>query len=382
MISTFSSTIRRKEMDAVLTCMVDEKIGPGEMNSKLTQYVKEFLSASGCVAFRNPEIALSYAFKALNLEKGSRVLVSALAPSWHFSAVESLGFVPVVLDVSEETGLVTADIVQDAVGSGASALLFHESLGILPSSAEFSKILSLGIFVIEDVSHSVGSSIDLTEPDSSEDVSSAVVDESPESAEPEKKNQNAKKAGTFGVFSILGLEENDTVTGGGGAVLVAVNKREWAVLKNITERAPKSEILPDINSALAFVQLKEFSRNESARKTLFDLYRKALSGVSQKNRTFVRGPGDESTVWSFPVVLSGSFNDASQYAKRKEIELRKAYSGSVADYLLSKDEVDGSSADVPLHAKSLYLRTVLFPLYPRMNSENVTKITKVLATLP
>ena len=34
MIQTYSSTIRRKEMDAVLTCMVDEKIGPGELNAR------------------------------------------------------------------------------------------------------------------------------------------------------------------------------------------------------------------------------------------------------------------------------------------------------------------------------------------------------------
>ena len=373
MISTFSSTIRRKEMDAVLTCMVDEKIGPGEMNLKLTQHVKEFLGAAGCVAFRNPEIALTYAFKALNLEKGSRVLLSALAPSWHFSAVESSGFVPVVLDVDENTGLVGSATVQAAMESGASLLLFHESLGILPSSEEFSKILSLGIFVIEDISHSVGASIDLS-------ASDAV--ESPENPDSEPKSGNSKKAGTFGVFSILGLEENDTVTAGGGAVLVAVNKREWAVLKNITEKTPKSEILPDINSALAFVQLKEYSRNEAARKTLFGMYRKAISSPSQKNKTFVRGEGDESTVWSFPLVLAGSFNDANQYARRKEIEIRKAYEDSVAAYLLSTEDDAADYVEVPIHAKSLYLRTVLFPLYPRMNSENVAKITKVLATLP
>lgn len=374
MISTFSSTIRRKEMDAVLTCLVDEKIGPGEMNAKLTQYVKDFLGAAGAVAFRNPAIALSYALRALNLEKGGKVLVSALAPSWHFSAVKSLGFEPVVLDVDEESGLVTAENVQNAVSNGASVLLLHESFGILPSSDEFSKILSLGIFIIEDISHSVGSSIDL--------AASAVSSDDDSEPAAAVSSGSAKKAGTFGVFSILGLEENDTVTGGGGAVLVAVNKREWTVLKNITENVRKIEILPDINSALAFVQLKEFSRNETARKNLFELYRKSFSKSAQKNRTFVRGSGDESTVWSFPVVLAGNFNDANQYAKRKEIEIRKAYEDSVAGFLLSDENADEYASLVPIHAKSLFLRTVLFPLYPRINSENVAKITKVLATLP
>ena len=44
MIQTFSSTIRRREMDAVLTCMVDEKIGPGEINSRLRGVLVAFES--------------------------------------------------------------------------------------------------------------------------------------------------------------------------------------------------------------------------------------------------------------------------------------------------------------------------------------------------
>ena len=52
MIQTFSSTIRRKEMDAVLTCMVDEKTGPGELNSRFVQGIKEFFGCDGAVAYR------------------------------------------------------------------------------------------------------------------------------------------------------------------------------------------------------------------------------------------------------------------------------------------------------------------------------------------
>ena len=80
MIQTFSSTIRRKEMDAVLTCMVDEKTGPGELNSKFIQALKEFSGCDGAVAFRSPSIALSYALKALDLPENTSVMISALAP--------------------------------------------------------------------------------------------------------------------------------------------------------------------------------------------------------------------------------------------------------------------------------------------------------------
>ena len=115
MIQTYSTTIRRKEMDAVLTCMVDEKIGPGELNARLIQTVKEFTKCDGAVALRSPAIALKYALQALDFEKGGKIMISALAPAWQYQTVESLGFEPLVLDVDEVTGLVTAEIVNEGI---------------------------------------------------------------------------------------------------------------------------------------------------------------------------------------------------------------------------------------------------------------------------
>ncbi len=341
-------------MDAVLTCMVDEKLGPGELNAKLIQTVKEFTGCDGAVAFRSPSIALSYALKALDLSADSGIMISALAPSWQYHAVTSLGYKALVLDVAEETGLVTVEAIQNGIKEGGRLLLLHETMGILP---DMESICALGIPVIEDISHSVG----------------AVKKTSQEENSPQKTSAD-KKAGSFGVFSIMGLEEFDSVTGGGGAVLMAPGRREWIVLKNFVSNAPDTDILPDMNSALAWIQLKEFERNEAVRKSLFAVFQRSL--MSGKNKTFVRDSDEGSTIWSFPVVLAGSFKDARQYASRKEIEIRLAYEKSVISL------IDEESRSKYVHANSLYLRCVLFPLYPRLGSEAATKISKVLGTLP
>lgn len=352
-------------MDAVLTCMVDEKLGPGELNAKLIQTVKEFTGCDGAVAFRSPAIAFSYVAKALDLEAGSSVMVSALAPSWQYSAVKNLGLNPLVLDVDENTGLVTAEAVQGGIKNGGRVLILHETMGILPNLSELEEILALGIPVVEDISHSVGAVFE------SEGVESSTESNENSSSQ---KNDSAKKAGMAGLFSILGLEADDTITAGGGAVLIAPKRREWIVLKKHTDLAPETDILPDMNSALGFIQMKEFARNEQTRKALFAIFQKSLQ--SGKNKTFVRAPENGSTIWSFPVVLNGSFKDAKQYASRKEIEIRLAYEKSVISVL---DEDEQSKY---MHAKSLFLRCVLFPLYPRLGSESATKIAKVLGTLP
>lgn len=359
-------------MDAVLTCMVDEKLGPGELNTKLCQTVKENLGCDGAVALRSPAIALGYALKSLDLEEGSGVLVSALAPSWQFVVLKNLGFKPLVTDVDEETGLMSMESIDNNIKNGGKIILFHETMGILP---DFEKLLSFGIPVIEDISHSFGALVVEKADGSAQNPEIPSESAEPlESPESEKQDEKGKKAGTFGVYSILGMEDKDTITSGGGAVLIAPGRREWIVLKKLAEEAPATDILTDMNSALGWIQIKEFSRNEALRKTMFGIFEKALS--SGKNKTFSRADGSGSTIWSFPVVLAGSFKDTKQYASKKEIEVKQAYENSVIS-LLEDDE-----RSKYLHAKSLFLRAALFPLYPRLGSEATAKIAKVLGTLP
>lgn len=350
-IPVFSSTIRRKEMDAVLSCMVSERIGPGELNIRLVQQIKEQFAVDGCAALRSPAIALKYALKAVDLPAESGVMISALAPAWQFYVIKELGFKPVVLDVAAETALVTVAAVEEGMKNGGRLLLLHETLGLVP---DFAGLSALGIPIIEDISQNAGAVLGVKAGDSDEIV-----------------EQNA---GTFGLYTILGLEEQDILTAGGGAALLAPKRREWIVLKKFIDEAPVTDILPDINSALASVQIKERSRNEQIRREMRELYIRSL--MQGRHATFMNAADNATNVvYSFPVLLSSGLKDVKQYAARKEIDLGNAFDNSVA----AKYEEAVENCPV---AKSLVLRTVLFPLYPRLGMATAAKIAKVLATLP
>lgn len=371
MIQTFSSTIRRKEMDAVLTCMVDEKIGPGEINARLITAVKEFFGCAGAIALRSPDCALRYAIKTTGIAAGSKVMISALAPEWQLFAVKEAGFEPLILDVDPSTACVTPSIVEEGIKNGGSLLVLHEPLGILP---DFEGIMALGIPVIEDVSQSAGAMV----------VEKA---ENPQAQKPEENQEpKGKNAGCFGIFSVCALEENDVITAGGGALVIAPGRKEWPVLKNVAEGIPSIQMLPDINAALALVQIKEFKRNEIVRKELFNLYNRAI--MSGKNKTFVRDMEYGSTAFSFPVVLNSGYKDVKQYAAKKDIDIQAAFYSSVIGQLERMKENLLEEEKLPYdysackNAKTLYLRTVLFPLYPRLSKSQIEKISKVLGTLP
>lgn len=350
MIQTYSTTIRRKEMDAVLTCMVDEKIGPGELNAKLITQIKEFIKCDGAVALRSPAIALKYALMSIGLETGSKVMVSALAPAWQYQSLVSMGFEPLVLDVDEVNGLVNEQIISEGIKQGGKVLILHETEGILPN---LEKIVKLGVPIIEDISQSAGSAFSMTGDDGSATLQ--------------------KMAGTFGVYSILGLEEKDVITAGGGAVLISPGRREWIVLKKYVDEAPLTDLLPDINAALAWVQVKEFARNEKTRKELFAMYQQAC--FIGRHKMYARENENGSTACSFPLVLSSSYKDVKQYAAKKDIEINLAYENSI---IALKDEL----SETCIHAKSLYLRCVHIPLYPRLTHAESSKIIKVLSSLP
>ena len=62
--------------------------------------------------------------------------------------------------------------------------------------------------------------------------------------------------------------------------------------------------------------------------------------------------------------------------QKKDIEVAPAYDNTVI--ALKEEEL----AESCIHAKSLYLRCVHIPLYPRLTHAESAKIVKVLSSLP
>src|SRR5574344_315615 len=375
MIQTYSPTIRRKEMEAVLTCMVEEKIGPGgELNERLIQIIKEYTGCDGAVALRSSAIALQYALQALAIPPGSGIMLSALAPAWQIITVERLGYKPIVLDVIEETGQTTPQIAEEGVKNGGRVLILEETMGILPDIKSF---LALGVPVVENISQSAMAYYPFDESEQPEKKAASTASPAPAQQTADGQAPEAPKgrrAGMYGLYTIWGMEDRDIITAGGGAVLMAPNRREWIVLKHLVDEAPSTDILPDMNSSLAFIELKEFTRNEQTRRELYNLYTHAT--MSGRHKTFVRANDDGSTIYSFPLVLNSGFKDVKQYAQRKDIEVRPAFENSII--ALRQESLAGDC----ICANSLLLRTALFPLYPRLGQKDAQRIVKVLSSLP
>ena len=324
-------------MDAVLTAMVEDRIGPGEQAKSLVQTAREKIKFDCCLSLRSPAIALHLALRTLNLERGQGVLISALSPLYFRRVIEDLALVPHYCDVDLSTACVSRETVSKALeeGQDIKCMILHHALGFVPDA---DAVAELGVTVIEDCSRSYGTETEVN--------------------------------GTA-VFTILGLEERDMLTSGGGALLYSANRRDSALLRGLSDLPPEYG-LPDMNAALAVVQFKEAEKNLLKRREIAELY--TQSAVRTRHKMFVR-QGTEYNNYAFPLILETGVNDVKAYARRKEIAVESAFESTLA----------GSGVVPPEkcpHAYSLSLRTVLFPLYPRLGMTRAGKVAKLIMTLP
>ncbi len=335
----YSPTICRSEMEAVLTRMVEERVGPGEVNRALSSAVADYFSSSYAASFRSPPIALSYAISALNVSEGSSIIISALSPFWVYMQLKRDGLNPIIIDVASESFFMDVEKVKEKANE-AKAIILAEPLGLMPNIDE---LLELGLPIIEDISQSIGAT------------------------------HAGVRAGLKGSFALLGLEEHDILTAGGGATLFANKKEDASSLKKLYATAPLTDLLPDINASLALVQLKQSLKNMQAKQEIFEVYRKALLQTSHK--TISVSSDDINPVYSFPVVFSSNVNEIEKFALKNGIEIERAFKESFIAFFKELQEEY-------INATSMLFRCFLFPLYPRLGKKKIVEIAKILSSLP
>jgi dTDP-4-amino-4,6-dideoxygalactose transaminase len=133
--------------------------------------------------------------------------------------------------------------------------------------------------------------------------------------------------------------------------------------------------LPDINAALAVVQFKEVQRNIEKRRDIAEFFIHASLPLAArtKHKRFISLNENEYCNYSFSLILETGLKDVVLYAKKKEIEIGNAFENTIAGA--------GLCEGCPV-SNSLVLRTVLFPLYPRLRSQDVARISRLIMTLP
>ena len=324
--------------------MVGDSVSPGEMNLRLCQLSCEAAGFQAAVAMRSPALAFERSLAVCGLKARDAVVMSALSPLYYAEAAERLGFKVLTADVDESTGCPSLESVREQIKAGGRLLLLSEPFCPL-GSAPAEDFEALGIPVIEDISRTFCLS-------TTEDA--------------------ARRVGTL---SIMGMEDGDLLSTGGGALLATYAKQSKSVLKGLGESLSQTDLLPDLNAALGFCGFKEFKRNQVAREELYEYFSHTVA--SSRHRVFAKPENTQlSSCCCFALELKCGFKAAYSHAQKRGVEVKLAFEHS----LLTKRH-DELASSCPA-AASLLLRVVLFPLYPRLSKAEATQVAGVLSSLP
>lgn len=341
LIPFYKPTIRRKDMDAVLQTMVDERIGPGE---RAQEFLKQFCTLVGAkegIALRSYVDALVAALKLCNIGKGSTVGVSILSPRVYEVAIQSLGAEVLLGDIDPEHGCLSLSEATRLVSEGASALLIHEPLCQIPYGCDYRQ---LGVKVIEDISQSLESTYEET------------------------------KAGSFGDLIVCAFEQDCLISTAGGAALVFNDSAFAAPLQDLYREVRRYEELPDMNAALGIIQLANLQFQMIKRKEFYTLFRQSL--LKTPHKLFGIGNIDfEPNGYGFCVVLDSKAEDAIKFANKYQVSAQKTFSDSLGT-------LHSQRFDVFPNAVPALLRALSFPTYPFLRQGDVEMLMKVISHLP
>jgi perosamine synthetase len=339
-VPIFRPTVKRKDMGSVLSCIVSDRLGPGEISRDLVARLSHQLTAAGGVSLMHPYLALSLAFEALGLAAGDRVVLSALGPALCVRVARDRGLVPLLADVDTDSGTIDPKEVEKLMPRGPKAIVAHHTAGV-PADVEALK--AFGVPVIEDASQGLG----------------GMVGEVP--------------VGGAADLCILSLAPEDVITCGGGAVLLARTRANALVLKRVQEDSPLYSPLADMNAALGISQVQALERFVAARREVRTAYGAALP--KSRHRCLAPKMEADPVLAAYPVLLQGMMKEVRAYALKKGVETAPAYTETA----ISRD--DAAEFACP-NARSLMLRCLFFPLYPMLSRRDVETVCKVLATIP
>ncbi|SIQ04375.1 dTDP-4-amino-4,6-dideoxygalactose transaminase [Alkalispirochaeta americana] len=357
MIPTFRPTIRRADMDAVLTRLAEDSIGSGVLASEFSQKLAKYLNRRSGVSLRSWGLAFRAALTALTLPAGARIGCSVLAPEAVRRQIELMGFEAVLLDTQKEVPLLPSPLNVDYEIFRLDAIYVDTRLGFVADLESFSQ---LGIPLIEDVSEGLGG------------------------------NTGSVMAGSVGELAIIGLEPDHIITAGGGAVVATSNTRRVSALNSAVNGESGDLPLPDMNSALGLTQMKQLETFIERRR---ELARRFMRTLQRTRHSLPVQPGEgENVYFALPVLVESSPRDVEHYARTHGVTVIRAFQETILNALSDADtsreeppEADSESGTVleryP-HALSLAGRMVLFPLFPTLSKADQERIERVLATLP
>ena len=309
-----------------------------------------FVKSKYAIAVNSGTAALQAALYALNVKKGDEVLVPSFTFVATANAVISTGAKPVFVDILKENYTIDPDDLSKKITKHTRAIIPVHLYGNVAHVEQLSEISKKhNIPIIEDSAQSLGSTY------------------------------KGKHTGTFFEMGCYSMYPAKVMTAGEGGFIVTNNKKlrdKLLMIRNHgmvygydTRIFGLNLRLPEINAAIATVQMKKLPNFLKTRKRNADLLSKLLSDLKI---TLPHQRKDENVNWYLYTIATNKRNKILKILNEKGIGAASYYPIPVHKTPFYKLKTKLSVTD---WAAS---RVISLPIHPKVTQNNIEFIAKTI----
>ncbi|MCX7679272.1 MAG: DegT/DnrJ/EryC1/StrS aminotransferase family protein [Spirochaetes bacterium] len=335
-------TITRKELEGVLDCLIRDDLARGEITKIFETKISELTGYKYAIAVNSATSAYHLAFKALGISPNDEVIIPSFFDAPPLAALSLVGGQASLVDVDADSFFPSVSIYKEKITDCTKALVIGHLFGFVQ---DISKLLTLEIPTIEDISHSIGS---------------------------ELHDATRDKRATIAIAS---FSPSMLMTTGNGAVVMTNNSRMYALMKDLRGGNGQSSInydyiMTDFQGAMGISQLHRLPDFIKRRREIAKMYYDALK-ITPHKTPFAYN--ENFTYQCFPILFDAPTERIEKYWKRMGVEIFIPISKPLHSFL-SKKPMDFPNSERFSH--KLYS----LPLYPTLTKKEIEKISKALSS--
>ena len=347
----------------------------GDEAKKFEQELADYVGTKHAILTTSGSCAGLLALSALELEKGSEVIIPAVTFPTIFNIIVQCGLVPVVADVEVGTYNLDLEKLERAISSKTKAIITVHAVGNPCDMTEIMEIAKRhNIVVIEDNCDGLGSEI------------------------------GGKKVGSFGDISFTSLHAAHIVSMGVGGVVFTDNDelarnvrmyRDWGRQAEVTEKwnGGKWPKLPpdqdsrfiyekigynfqvlELQAAMGRVQLRKIQDIKAKRQNNFEFLWNNLSEYDDLILPIPTFYNSDACWFAFPLSTKGERAPLLAHLESCGIETRSMFSGNIAKHPAYKNTemrvADTTNADWVLE------HSFWVSCHPSLTNQDIHRIIK------
>jgi perosamine synthetase len=335
-------TITRKELEAVLDCLINDDLAAGESVKHLETGIAKLVGLKYALATNSLTSAYHLIFKALDIDGTSEVIMPSFFPQAPFSALSITGGKPVLVDCQKDSLFPSAAEIKSSISERTKAVVTGHLFGY---HFNFENFDDIRIPVIEDISHSIGT------------------------------EQDDIPCGNRGTFTVASFDPSGIITTGNGGIILTNNSKYYSLMKELRGGDDHSlnfdYSITDFQAAMGISQLPKLPDLLARRREIAKIYHESLRLTPHKTPYHYN---EKFAYHSFPVHFDVTNEKTENYWRKNKIEV-----AHILRYPLHYHTGSGSSG-FP-NSERLSKKLYAVPLYPTLSRKDIEKIAQLLAGL-